>query len=59
MNKSKKLSLMKYSHTPGNKVVSDCKLKFIKDEQGTKENMCQITYKVKKIANNCREDINS
>lgn len=59
MNKSKKFSLMKYSHTPGNKVVSHCKLKFSKDEQETKQKICQITYKVKKIANNCREDIHS
>lgn len=59
MNKSKKLSLMKYSHTPGNQVASYCKLNFSNDEQETKERMWQITYKVKKIADHCREDIYS
>lgn len=59
MNKNMKLSLMKYSHTPGNKVVSHCKLKFSKDEEETKQKMRPITYNVKKIANNCCENIHS
>lgn len=50
---------MKYSHTPGNKVVSHCKLKFSKDEEETKQKMRPITYNVKKIANNCCENIHS